>query len=154
MISSGGATPTARETLAHNVPAKARPVLLNASSHSWGTSTCVSYVDADGRLQPSACHGFGIVGGAIRRKQYKLVWVYSNGTLGLPRGVSSNAPAGVPQYTPGGSSLDRSADATPQPLNGSLYLFDIVADPTESHNLALQLNDTTHGGVYARRWEA
>lgn len=67
----------------------------------------MSYVDADGRLSPGACHGFGLVGGAIRQGRYKLVWTFSNQTLGLPRGVSSNCPIGTPQYTPDGSSLDR-----------------------------------------------
>ena len=97
-IASGGVIATTREILAHNVPAKARAVLIDDESHSYGTSTCIDTVDADGRLTPSACHGFGIVGGAIRKGPHKLVWVFSNETQGAPRGISSNVPPGVPQY--------------------------------------------------------
>lgn len=35
-------------------------------------------------------------------------------------------------------------------MNGSLYLFDIVLDPTETNNLAFMLNDTKNGDSYAR----
>ena len=127
-IASGGAVATTREILAHNLPAKARAVLLNATSHSYGTSTCIDAVDADGRLAPSACHGFGIVGGAIRKGPHKLVWVFSNQTqqLGEPRGISSNVPPGVPQYLPGGMLHKPPNLTTPIGVrNGSLYLFDI-----------------------------
>lgn len=126
-IASGGATVTTRATLAHNVPGKAQAVLLNATSHSYGTSTCIDSVDADGRLTPGACHGFGIVGGAIRKGSYKLVWVFSNESQGAPRGVSSNVPPGVPQYLPGGMTHKPKNLTTPVAVrNGSLYLFDIV----------------------------
>jgi hypothetical protein len=126
-IASGGVVGTTREILAHNVPSKARAVLLNASAHSYGTSTCISQIDADGRLTPGACHGFGIVGGAIRRGAHKLVWTFSNQTQGLPRGISSNVPPGVPQYLPGGMVHKPSNRTTPiAARNGSLYLFDIL----------------------------
>ena len=45
-IASGGVIPTSREILAHNVPAKAQAILLNATSQSYGTSTCIDAVDA------------------------------------------------------------------------------------------------------------
>jgi hypothetical protein len=126
-IASGGVIDTSREILAHNVPAKAQAVLLNASSHSYGTSTCIDAVDADGRLMPSACHGFGIVGGAIRKGHHKLMWVFSNQTQGAPRGISSNVPPGVPQYLPGGMVHRPANLTTPVGVrNASLYLFDIV----------------------------
>jgi hypothetical protein len=126
-IASGGVITTSREILAHNVPAKAQAVLLNATSHSYGTSSCIDVVDADGRIMPSACHGFGIVGGAIRKGQHKLVWVFSNETQGAPRGISSNAPPGVPQYLPGGMVYKPGNLTTPVGVrNGSLYLFNIV----------------------------
>lgn len=128
-IASGGVLATTREILAHNVPGKAQAVLLNATSHEYGTSTCIDTVDADGRLTPSACHGFGIVGGAIRKGSHKLVWVFSNQTqqLGEPRGISSNVPPGVPQYLPGGMVHKPPNRTTPSGVqNGSLYLFDIV----------------------------
>ena len=140
-IASGGAIATTREILAHNVPAKASPVLVNATSNKYGTSTCISYVDADEhRLKPDACGGFGIVGGAIRKGKYKLVWSFSNSKhpswTKVPRGISSNSPVGVPQYTPGGMAHKPANLTVPTPVNGSLYLFDIVNDPTESFNLA------------------
>eukprot|EP01065_Artemidia_motanka_P007369 TRINITY_DN1365_c0_g1_i1.p1 TRINITY_DN1365_c0_g1~~TRINITY_DN1365_c0_g1_i1.p1 ORF type:complete len:628 (+),score=148.49 TRINITY_DN1365_c0_g1_i1:51-1934(+) len=120
VIAQGAAT--TRTMIIHNLPSRVEPTPIAGGGYD--TSTCLDHVD------PSlpVCHAFGLVGGALRSGDWKLVW------SGTERGISSNAPAGTRQSPPQG--WRPSGDVVPEPFNGSLFLFNITADPTESSNLA------------------
>ena len=117
-------TPTERDFILHNIPVIAKPVVFNATAHKWTTSTCMTAVD------PAAaeCGTFGLIGGAVRKGDFKLVVEGQN-----QQGLESNNPPGIRQAPPSGFKPE--GDVIPQPLNG-YWLFNISADPTESVNLA------------------
>lgn len=135
-------TATSRTFIVHNMPLHATPVNAGNTSHpSWTSSACMTTVDnrTDGRSGPGAgCHPFGVTGAAIRKGDYKMLITYPGA-----HPWEDSSPAGTPQYVPGGRFPNGSAvftpstnDTIPQPYNGTYFLFNISADPTESHNLA------------------
>ena len=86
-IKSGGSIASPRETIAHSIPARSSPELVNATSNTWGPSTCLSHVDVSGVLaDASVCSHFGIVGGVrqesrvyyryISRETFSQVFIY------------------------------------------------------------------------------
>eukprot|EP01062_Namystynia_karyoxenos_P083232 TRINITY_DN9530_c0_g1_i1.p1 TRINITY_DN9530_c0_g1~~TRINITY_DN9530_c0_g1_i1.p1 ORF type:complete len:635 (+),score=161.64 TRINITY_DN9530_c0_g1_i1:86-1990(+) len=122
-ISAGG--PALRDLIVHNLPARAAP--QRGADGRWTTTTCMGHIDpALGR-----CNPFGSIGGALRKGHWKLLWA------GDVQGVESNVPLGMKQLPPRGWTPP-AGDSVPAPFNGTLFLFNISADPTESHNLAAQ----------------
>ena len=128
---------TERITIFHNVPVGAAPV-LEPNSSSYTTSACLSHVD--NRTGP--CGGFGLTGGAMRKGDWKLLTTFPG-----PHPWQDSAPAGIAQYTPGGRYPNGTAVFTPSTndtlpqlhiINATLgvFLFNLSADPTETHNLA------------------
>ena len=133
--------PTPRTTIFHNVPVGAAPVAFvdpKTNKTSYNTSACLFHVD--NRTGP--CHGFGLTGGAIRKNEWKLLTTYPGS-----HPWEDSAPEGVPQYPPGGAFPNGSRVFAPStndslpvvfPINSTLgvFLFNVSADPTETHNLA------------------
>ena len=137
VIAAGGASKTTRESIMHCIVSdRARPVRVPANSgaganrgESWSTGSCLDSVDPSIK---GGCHAFGIIGGAIRVGNLKLLLSGTNGSA--TAGLESNVPAGVRQYTPTGFTPTTN-NTVPLPVAG-VYLFNIANDPTESHNLA------------------
>jgi arylsulfatase A-like enzyme len=116
-------TKTKRDGIIHNfVPADFKPVKRNGK---WVSPSCMKEID--GRVED--CHIFGIVGGALRKGDYKLVWTGESDVPG------SNSPPGTRQAAPKGFTPS-SHDVVPRANKNGLYVFDIANDPTESKNLA------------------
>eukprot|EP00662_Eupelagonemidae_sp_cell21_P036636 gene36636-1210_t len=119
VVATGAAA--VRDVIIHNCPARSAAVEVNGT---WDTTTCMTAVDPE---QAAPCHAFGITGGAIRKGPWKLLWA------GDGHG-QSNTPIGMRQLPAQG--FHPTNDSVPEPYNGSLYLFRIPDDPTETHNLA------------------
>ena len=137
------AATNARQTIFHNVPVGAAPVLIGNGSQGYATSSCLSYVDN----RTGECHPFGVTGGAIRKNEWKLLTTFPG-----PHPWEDSAPAGIEQYPPGGSYPNRTRvfvpvtnDSLPEmhQINATLgvFLFNLTEDWTETHNLAASRPD-------------
>eukprot|EP00039_Didymoeca_costata_P006969 m.95015 g.95015 ORF g.95015 m.95015 type:complete len:649 (-) comp13473_c0_seq4:141-2087(-) len=130
-----GVAETNRTTIFHNVPVVAKPIPLNISGRTqYSTSTCMSYVDN----RTGTCHPFGVTGGAMRYKDFKLLI-----THGEPAPWEDSSPPGIIQILPGGRYkngtdvfVPSTNNSVPEPFQGHYYVFNIAKDPTETNNLA------------------
>ena len=144
-VISRGAT-NQRTTVFHNVPVGAAPVLIGNGSQGYGTSSCLSFVDN----RTGACHPFGVTGGAIRKNEWKLLTTFPGQAP-----WEDSAPVGIEQYPPGGAYPNGTRVFTPvtndtlpemHQINATLgvFLFNLTADWTETHNLAATRPEVLH----------